>query len=250
MNTLSFNELLQHSMKTDRNPLKVKCTDKLGVKEYVEQVVGPGHTPLTYVTGNNVKEVLKKISPDHPKSYYIKANNDSGGTALVRNSKYNINSLSKVSRYQNKPYIGVNNGEWFYKNIKYKVFTEEILGDNMTDYKFHCSNGEVRFCQVIRDRNHGKTNEVCVDTRGQCHDFHFDTQFKLVKSFDIPANWELMLDMAKKLCKPFDYVRVDMYNTNPLESSDKCLFIGELTFAPRAGRYPGKGQIEAGKLLT
>lgn len=249
MEELSFNQLIQRSMKYDRNPLKIKCTDKLGVKDYVEEVIGPNHTPLTYVVGNSVEETITKISPDHPTSYYIKSNNDSGGTALVTNSKCSRDSLSKVERYKNRPYIGVNDGEWFYKDIVYKVFTEQILGVNMTDYKFHCVNGEVRFCQVIRDRERGMTNEVCVDTAGKCYDFHFYPLFKQVKSFHMPANWELMLGMAKELSKPFDYVRVDMYNTDLSESSDKSLFIGELTFAPGRGRYPGTGQIQAGKLL-
>ncbi len=248
MGYLTFNQVIQRSMKNDRNPLKVRCTNKLGVKDYVESVIGPGHTPKTYAVGDDAITLMKNLPEGHPSSFFIKSNNDSGGTALVKNLTASRQTLIKINRYKNTPYIGVRNGEWFYKDIKFQTFTEEILGGNMTDYKFHCVNGEVKFCQVIRDRNNG-TNEVCVDTNGRCHDFHFDTQFKLVKSFDIPSNWDRMLETAKDLSSPFDYVRVDMYNIDPSQSSDTTLFIGELTFAPRAGRYPGKGQVEAGRLL-
>lgn len=251
MGRVSFNEKLQWSMKNDRNPLKKECTDKLKVKQYVTDKLGDGFVPQVFVVANDTTELLQKVSDyeDHPQTCFIKANNDSGGVALVENGEVSQEKLELVEKYKNKVYHGFNDGEWFYGGIEYKCFTEEYLGFNLTDYKFHCSAGEPRLCQVIRDRNIKQTNEVCVDLDGNCHDFHFDINFKLIKEFEKPKNWERMKEIAKILCQDFDYVRVDMYNINIEEETDSSLFIGELTFAPMSGNYRGLGQIEVGKLL-
>eukprot|EP01084_Bolivina_argentea_P222170 376122_1 len=39
-----------------------------------------------------------------------------------------------------------------YQYIEPKVFIEEYLGDNLTDYKFHTINGKVEFVEVHSDR--------------------------------------------------------------------------------------------------
>lgn len=252
MERISFNEKIQWSMKNDRNPLKTYCTDKIKVKEYInDKLNSSSFVPKIYVVANNTDELLKKVSEydDHPQTCFIKANNDSGGVAFVDNGQVDQEKLNLVEKYKNRPFDGVYKGEWFYKDIEYKCFTEEYLGFNLIDYKFHCSVGEPRFCQVIRDRNIGKINEVCVDLDGNCYDFHFDLNFNLVKEFEKPKNWERMKEIAKILCQDFDYVRVDMYNINIEDSTDESIFVGELTFAPMSGDYRGSGQIEAGKLL-
>lgn len=252
MNDKSFNEVIRNSLKNDRNPLKVKCSDKLGVKEYIKEKMGSyNYTPKTFCIADNANKLLKKVEeyPDHPMECLLKSNNDSGNVVYVKNGTIYKNDLDKIEQHRYVPY-GIDKGEWFYKDIKFKCFTEEYLGHNLTDYKFHCSAGEPRFCQVIRDRNVGQINEVCTDMDGNCYDFHFDLNFKLNKEFKKPKNWERMKEIAKILSEPFDYVRVDMYNLNIEDISDNSLFVGELTFAPRAGRYAGDGHNEAGKLLS
>ncbi len=251
MTRISFNEKLQWSLINQRIPLKKECTDKLKVKEFVNEKLGHGFVPKVFVIANNINDLFEKVRKydNHPQTCLIKANNDSGGVAFVDNGNVNQSKLDLVEKYKNKVFDGYYRGEWFYGGINYKCFTEEYLGNNLTDYKFHCSLGEPRFCQIIRDRNIGKTNEVCTDMDGNCYDFHFDLNFKLVKEFTIPKNWERMKEIAKILSEPFDYVRVDMYNININEPTDNSLFIGELTFAPMSGNYRGSGQVEAGKLL-
>ena len=251
MERVSYNEKLQWSMKNQRIPLKNECTDKLKVKDYINEKLGEGFVPKVFVIANDTKELLSKVKifEDHPQTCLIKSNNDSGGVAFVEDGSVGQEHLNLVEKYKNTVFDGYYRGEWFYKNIEYKCFTEEYLGNNLTDYKFHCSAGEPRFCQVIRDRNISQINEVCTDMEGNCYDFHLDLNFKLVKEFVIPKNWERMKEIAKILSEPFDYVRVDMYNLNIEDSTDDSLFIGELTFAPMSGNYRGSGQVEAGKLL-
>lgn len=247
---VSFNEKVGWSMHNDRNPLKRQYTDKLQLKEYVKDSIGEGYTPKTFVISDNTTDLLKEVSAykGHPQTYMIKANNDSGGTAIVRDGVVDPARLRNVETWKDADYGGIRWGEWFYEGIKYKCFTEEFLADNLIDYKFHCSAGEPRFCHVIKDRLTG-INECSVDLDGVCHDFHFSGLFPHVRGFNKPKNWEKMKDIARILCKPFDYVRVDMYNVDIDDPTDSSIFIGELTFAPNGANYPGPGQVEAGKLL-
>ena len=247
----TYNQKIQWLLINDKNPLKVLCSDKLKVKEYIEEKLGSSKfTPKTHLVANDVEELINKISVDssHPDNYFIKANNNSGNVVKIQNNR--AVSEREKQKLTNSKYFSYGNikGEWFYSGIKYKCFSEEFLTDNISDYKIHCSGGEPRFCQYIWDRKN-RTKEICVDLEGNVFDFHLDTNFLLVKNFVKPKNWERMLEIANTLCKDFSYVRVDMYNINTKMTSDDSIFVGELTFAPRAGRYPGDGQIEAGKLL-
>jgi hypothetical protein len=245
---LSFNHKIRWLLANDKNPLMVTCSDKLGVKGYAEDKLGPGFTPKTLARATSVEALVSEIknSSSHPDVFYVKANNDSSGVSFINGNLdkwVGSRGAKRIEHYKYEPY-GKGKGEWFYAPIKYECFSEEQIGINLTDYKFHCSLGEPRFCQVIRDRGCRTTpvNEVCVNMSGTPLDFHFDSKFKLVKEFKIPDNWLRMIDIARELSKPFKYVRVDIY-------SSPDIYVGELTFAPRAGRYRGEGQIEAGKLL-
>jgi len=249
---ISFNDKILWLLKNDRNPLIPACCDKIKVKDYIKEKIGEGFTPKTYMIASSYNELVDKIhnDPSHPSTFFIKANNDSGGTVLVDNGSFDKSKLYLIEKHRYHPY-GQGKGEWFYAPIKYQCFTEEKLGEELLiDYKFHCSAGTPRFCQVIRDRHLGNgRKEISVDMEGNILDFHFEADRQLDTRFDKPKNWQLMVDIATMLSQDFKYVRVDLYNSDINDTTMNSLFVGELTFAPRAGKTPGPGQVEAGKLL-
>jgi hypothetical protein len=241
----SFNEGIRHILEHDKNILMIKCSDKLGVKDYVKEKLNSDDNIIkTLEVSDDMDILFSKIKNNkaHPKNYYIKANNDSGGTCLFKNNQAtNLKKIDEIKERKFVPY-GVGKGEWFYKDIEYKCFSEELIGENLIDYKWHCAHGKVKACQIIGNRIN-KTTEICTDINGKALPFHFDTSFLLKDIFPRPSNWNQMKEIAEALCKDFNYVRVDMYNVN------NKIYVGELTFAPRAGRYKGNGQIEMGKVL-
>jgi len=102
--------------------------------------------------------------------------------------------------------------------------------DDLVDYKFYCFNGEPRFCQVIQDRH---TNETI--------DF-FDMEWNHQEFVGLnpaagpaavcpqkPERFELMKEMARKLCGDNPFVRVDLYEIN------RKAYFGEITFYPASG---------------
>ena len=96
MERVSYNGKLQWSMKNQRIPLKNECTDKLKVKDYINEKLGEGFVPKVFVIANDTKELLSKVKifEDHPQTCLIKSNNDSGGVALVKDgSVENLDEL-------------------------------------------------------------------------------------------------------------------------------------------------------------
>lgn len=247
----TYNEIIQWISFNDKDPLKIKCSDKLRVKKYIEEKLNSSSfTPKTFAIADNIKDLIEMIqnNPNHPDAYIVKANNDSGNVIKIDRKNPTEKDLKNIENYKFRSY-GQEKGEWFYSGIEFKCFTEELLGNNMSDYKIHCSNGEPRFCQVISDRAIGKPVEVCVDINGNILDFHLDTNFGFEKKFTKPKNWDLMIETARKLSEDFKLVRVDLYNTDILCENESSIYVGELTFSPRTGRYKGNGQVEAGKLI-
>ena len=53
----TFNEKIMWIMKNDKNPLKVRCSDKLLCKKYIEEKVGEGFTAKTYVFSDSVEHI-------------------------------------------------------------------------------------------------------------------------------------------------------------------------------------------------
>ena len=47
-----------------------------------------------------------------------------------------------------------------------------------------------------------------------------------------PVNFDSMINIAKKLSRDFQFVRVDLYNI------DGKIYFGELTFTPTSGKNP------------
>jgi len=241
---MNYNETIKWLLANDRNPLCVIGSDKLKVKEYVAEKLGSSeYTPKVLAVGDSVHDCYDNfLNRIPPKNYVLKANNDSGGVMIVKDKVIVKGNMHRLEKHKTVPY-GQAKGEWFYAEIPFKVFAEEFLKDDIIDYKWHCSNGTPKFCQVIKDRN-TVTNEICLMPDGDIIPEHFDTNFARSKYFLKPESWYKQIEIATKLCKDFRYVRVDLFSIK-----DK-VYVGELTFAPRAGNYPYNEAIERlGKML-
>ena len=119
--------------------------------------------------------------------------------------------------------------EWAYKDIYPKIIAEKYLefGDDLLDYKIMCYNGQP------------KNLFVCSERRENLKVTFFDLNWKRLpftrkyptssKKIEKPYNFDLMLNLSKKLSNDFPFVRVDFF------CLDKQLYIGELTFVPGAG---------------
>lgn len=232
----TFNQKIQFRKLYDDNPLYSICADKYRVREYVKEKIGEEYLiPLYLVTDKLTEEQWEKL----PNSFVAKANHNSGPVQIVRDkNKINKKEIIRELNNQLKLDFGVLSMEKYYSDIPRKIIVEKFLENNgekdLRDYKFFCFNGKVKYCQLIKNR----TIEETID--------FYDKNWKLQEFIGLlnpinpiekhsttvnnkPKNYSLMLELAEKLARDFDFVRVDFYNI------DGKIYFGELTFCPASG---------------
>ncbi|WP_373213321.1 ATP-grasp fold amidoligase family protein [Fusobacterium mortiferum] len=232
----TFTQKIQFRKLYDNNPLYSICADKYRVREYVKEKIGEEYlVPLYLVTDKLTEEQWDKL----PNSFVAKANHNSGPVQIVRDkNKVNKKEIIRELNNQLKLDFGVLSMEKYYSDIPRKIIVEKFLENNgekdLRDYKFFCFNGKVKYCQLIKNR----TIEETID--------FYDKNWKLQEFIGLlnpinpiekhsttvnnkPKNYSLMLELAEKLARDFDFVRVDFYNI------DGKIYFGELTFCPASG---------------
>ncbi|WP_372519302.1 ATP-grasp fold amidoligase family protein [Candidatus Ruminimicrobiellum ovillum] len=231
----TFNEKLQWLKLYYRNDLLTKCADKVEARDYIKEVVGEQYLVPAFGIYNSFREIdFDKL----PSQFILKVNWGCKQNSLCKDkSKFNIKKIRKKFTTWLNPkknnYYGC--FEWQYKNIKPKILCEQylnIVNDGfLTNYRFFCFNGKFKIFSIVLLKD-GKQYANFYDT---------DLNFLPVKqAFPnkedyVPkiANYKKMVELAEKLAKPFPHVRVDMY-----ETSDKKIYIGELTFTNWNGTVP------------
>ncbi len=235
-NPQTFSEHIVHKKIFDRDPLLPILADKYKVREYIKKFLGEEESqkiliPLLFETQNPETipfDILER-------EYIIKTNHNSGPHFIVENNK-SIDREEIIAKLKNqlKYSYGILKHEWAYSKISPKrVVVERLIRDEQgalpKDFKFHMIKGECAFIQVDFDRfiDHSRTlydkdwNRIGATLK-----------FKQGREEPRPKNFDQMLQLAQKLSKPFDYVRVDLYTTQ-----DK-VYLGEMTHYPGSGMEP------------
>ena len=248
-NPTTYNEKLQWLKLYDRNPEYTRLVDKIAVKGFVEETIGPEYVIPTLKVYTAPEDV--NIN-DLPKQFVIKTNHDGDSLGVFvckdKNTfdfKKALSSLSKNLK-RNYYYTG---REWPYKNVKPYIFVEEYKEDEsgeLRDYKFFCFNGIVKALFVATERS-----------KGQVKFDYFDRDFNHLnlrqshptsdKPIPKPQNFELMIQLAEKLSKGIPHVRVDLYNCNG------HIYFGEMTFYHYGGMikfHPEKWDYIFGEWIT
>jgi len=245
-NPRTFNEKLAWIKLHTRDPLMVKCADKYAVREYVREIIGEKYLiPLLGV----YKHPDEIPFNDLPAPYVLKVNHASGGNIFfIEKDSFNkrkaIRSLNhhlKINAY----YYGC---EWSYKDVPPCIICERVILDENNnlpkDYKFLCFNGKPLLIQVDIDR--------FGDHRENYYDQHWNLLPVITdlpnadEDIPMPERFEEMLEISRKLSRPFDFVRVDLYAIHD------SIYVGEMTFYPAGGSipfFPHKYEIEYGEKI-
>lgn len=219
---------------TDTN-LWSKYADKYEVRKYVEEV-GLAHILLPiYGKWNTAEDIDFENLP----SKYILKTNHGCGDSIIINSETSINKkniIDKINESLNKTY-GIESAEIHYSKIKPCVFAEYLLEDTsslgLIDYKIWCFNSKpysILVCSERDDNKHQVNLNIYTTTWENISDKYLTEKYKNTTQIKKPKHLEEMLKYASILSKPFEQVRVDLY-----EIKDKIYF-GELTFTSQGGR--------------
>ncbi len=239
-----FNDRIQWVKLFDQRAETVRCTDKIRVRDHVRERLGPGYCPEIFQVCDRFDDIDFGALPER---FVIKANHDCGSVHVVRDkSSLDIEAArERFSSALSRPF-GWDRGEWAYKFVEPRVFVEEFIDSGTAhsppDYKFLCIDGTVKFVHYLYDRDVGLKEQV-LDLDGKDIGVRFFTYAAYGDAFSLPGNWREMLSCAEKLSKGWKFVRVDLY------SIKGKVYVGEMTFFPGGGAYPGEGQALYGKML-
>ena len=253
-NPRTLNEKINWLKLNDRTALHTNCADKLKVRDYVSKKIGGQYLiPLVFKT-YDINELVSKNFPEDP--FIIKANHDSSGGVIVNDKQkvnwYKLKKKFKKLLSRNYYYIGK---EWQYKNIEPGIIAEKLLvnekGEVPFDYKLHCFNGKVEVIHVDIDR-YTDHKRNCYNPKWELLPFTWSMWkggkplWPNGRELSKPKHLEEMIMLAEKLCKPFPYVRIDLYE---FESQ---IFFGEITFHHGSGLeiiHPEHWDLQLGNLL-
>lgn len=236
-NPVTFSEKIQWLKLYNRRPEYTVYADKFSVREYIKDKIGEEYLiPLIGVWDSPDEIDFNAL----PEQFVLKCNHNSGTGMYICRDKSRIDRESIVNNLKKglleNYYMKFR--EWPYKDIPRKVICEKFIVDSKTkelrDYKFFCFNGEPMIMDVISERKVGIEDERIdfYDMNGT----HLDMKYIEFRNADVqpelPENFELMKQLARKLAEGNPFVRIDLYE------SDSKVYFGEITFYPSSGLKP------------
>ena len=222
----TFNEKVMWLAYNEKLELKTLLTDKIKVKDYINEKLGEGHCAQIYGVWDDFNDIdFSKL----PSVSVLKVNNS---------WKKNLTLINNLSNKQKKELKKLVN-KWLkmnyfdyslepqYENIKPKIFAEKLLLDSslFEEYQVHCFNGQPIMIEVLELKNK-EFGFTFYDLEWKKLPYKLKQFFE--KDAKKPESLELIIEYAKRLSEEFSYVRVDFL------VSKAGIFVLELTFTPHS----------------
>lgn len=242
----TFSGIIQWQKLYDRNPLYHTLVDKAEVKKYVAEKIGEEYVIPTLGVWDSVEEIDWDALP---MQFVLKCTHDSGSAIICRDkAKFGREeACARLSAAMKKDFYR-RDREWAYKGLQPRIIAEQFLGPDVSDYKFFCSDGKVRFLFIATERA-STVDETKFD--------FFDADFN---HLDVrnghpnaavtpprPEHFELMKTLAGKLSEGMRQVRIDFYEVG------SQVYFGEYTFYHWSGFMPydpPEWDVRFGKMLN
>ena len=227
-NPKSHQEKVQFRKLYGNHAFYASVTDKYKARNYVASKVGDKYLiPLLGAYDRLDKSVFDKL----PQQFIIKANHGCKWHQVVRDkSKLDIDKV--VDRFNRlcKRRYGWIAGERHYNFIQPKIVIEQLLLDQggglPWDYNFFCYRGprgfDYDFAIASPDGKAAKFEKNWQLRTSDIPEHELAPHLK-------PANFDVMVQVARDLSADFDFIRVDLYTV-----AGKVYF-GELTCTPHQG---------------
>lgn len=221
----TYNEKLHWRMAHDRRELLAGTCDKLRMKEIARAAAVPGlRVPETLWSGTDLAELAEV---DLPERWVLKPNHRFGLVELG-SGRPDVAALRALTEgWLDEAQAGL--GEWAYSRASRTLLVEEMIGTTPPDdYKFMVFHGEPRIVAVHTDRFTGHRDRWYYPDWEPAGGTVARPMAELAPP---PELLEPMLEAAAALGRPFDFIRVDLYQV------DGEVWFGELT------PYPGSGML-------
>ncbi|MGH8146528.1 MAG: ATP-grasp fold amidoligase family protein [Rhodanobacteraceae bacterium] len=241
----TFNEhILAYKLSNPGNELMSRLADKIAVKEYVANRIGPQYLIPTLWYGNAAEGIPFADLACAP--HVIKSAFGSSQNIFIRQpDDFDKNEVVRtVNEWMHEAY-GRRMREYQYARIPRRILVEPLVlvdGHVPEDYKFYAFNGTVRLVQVDTDR-FGRHTRTLFDVDWRAQDFAYVYPRPALDPAR-PAQLDRMIEVAQSLTPGVEFVRVDLYDLRTR------IAFGELTFTPEGGDgkfYPDGADLEVGR---
>jgi hypothetical protein len=230
-NPVTFNEKINWRILKDRREILTWTCDKLAMKEYVSNIQGATscgmRIPRTLWSGADIG-ALENV--ELPERWVLKPNHRSG-LVFFGHGRPDITVLRELVEGWLWPEEAVALHEWAYLKARPLLLAEELIGvpdSPPPDYKFYVFAGEVAAVEVHTDRFADHSLRWYLPDWTPLEVTYGPSGLAPAKSLP-PSNFEKMMAIAGELGRPFDFIRVDLYNISGE------IFFGELTPYPASG---------------
>lgn len=229
-NPKTMNEKLQWLKLYNRKPVYTQMVDKVSAKDYVAKMIGEKYIVPTLGVWDHFDEIDFDTLPNR---FVLKTNHSGGSTGVVickdKTAFDKVAAREKLERSL-KQDISRTSVEWPYRNIKRKIFAEVYLGDDLTDYKFYCFDGNADVVLNCIERQSGKPKFYFFDKEWNLRRLNKRGK-EAPEGFTLPKpkNMDEMFVIAGRLSEGLPFARVDLYNING------DIYFSEITFFPASG---------------
>lgn len=229
-NLRTYTEKMQYEKFYHVTNEKADLSDKYKVRAWVADRIGEKYLIPLYGVWDKFSDINFDNLPD---SFVLKTNHGSGSVIVVKDKKKLNKFVAKLkfTDWLHTDYGYKNGFEKHYSLIKPNIIAEAFIDSGKTDlqdYKFLCFGGKPYYCWVDTGRFTDHKRDV-FDLNWELQSWNQASYGHSDEPITKPDNFDEMVDIATKLCKGFEHVRVDLYNVNGR------IYFGEMTFTNGGG---------------
>lgn len=229
-NPKSYTEKIQWSKFYDRNPLKSDFADKYKAKKMVGNIIGEEYIIPLLGVWDKFDDIDFGLLPNE---FMLKTNHYSGTNVIInQETGFDKRELRKKFNKWMKMNCAYNSFELHYASISPKIFAEPLIKTDsgvLNEFQFFCFDGEVAYFWRLDNKNHTKN---IYDPDGNLLSWNTGSMLPKDEKYVLPDYIDSIMDIAKKLSKDFQQVRVDLYD------ADGKIYFGEMTFTSGSGLVP------------
>lgn len=238
----TFNEHLTYRILYDRDPrLKILC-DKLRVRGFIEQALGPGYTtPLLGAWDHPAQISWDRL----PQQFVLKPNHSSGPFEIVEDlhTADRAQLVLKATEWLRRDYFDIS-FEWGYRDLPRRVLAEPLLrfidGGAPVEIDVFCFGGRAEYLRVFYGSKFAPERcDAWFDAKGHRQALRCNTVRPMEEvinpsKVDLVTEharsvWPDLLRLSETIAGSFRHLRVDFYLT------DQGIRIGELTAYTNGG---------------
>lgn len=227
-NPQTFNEKLMWLKLFEDVEFKRRFTDKVKAREYM---ITLGYSTLLVPIIGIFDEVEDIIFEQLPRKFVLKCSHGDGLTIVCENKR---EMDYRKTRIQLAEMIGTDYSlkyaEPNYARIEPRIIIERFIESptgNSNDYKIHCFHGVPKIIESTFDRFTPKEQTLLL-TPDWFNTNYVKKKYPIDEVKAKPVQLDELLAIAKKLSRPFTYVRIDF------KVVDEKVYFNNFTFTPDA----------------